>query len=287
MQLCHGVWADFGDVMPVSDLADWEIAALVQPVLGPGCAVAGLSAASMLGIPLLHGTGWLDHVLMESSATRPIPKGPLLAVPQGSQNRGSKDLILRQRRRPVADQPGTWSCVVTGVLETLLALQEWLIGWRSVVAVEHVLTHAVDSLGHPSPMLPEQLDALLATVPAGSRGKARLRLAVARARPHARSPMETVLRLTAVAHGLPEPIYNYRVQLSNGRVVYLDLAWPHLKKAMEYNGQIHHQNWQQYRDEISRFNDVHDDGWDVRFVVIDDLKVPSRLEALLRWARTR
>lgn len=287
MQLCRGVWANFGRVTPPQDLADWEIAALIQPVLGPGSAVAGLSAARMLGIPLMHGTGWLDHVLLESSATRPVPIGPLLAVPHGSQNRGRDDLILRQRRRPIADQSGTWSCVVAGVLETLLALQEWLIGWRSVVAVEHVLTHAVDSMGHPSPMLPEQLDTLLATVPSGSRGKARLRLAIERARPNARSPMETVLRLMAVAHGLPEPVYNHRVQLSNGRVVYLDLAWPQLKKAMEYNGQIHHQNWQQYRDEMSRFNDIRDDGWDLRLVVIDDLQVPSRLEALLRWASTR
>ncbi|MDO5617651.1 hypothetical protein [Kocuria sp.] len=283
VQLAHGLWARFDSPMQRSDLADWEIAALAQPMFGPGSAVAGISAAQMFGIPLMAGMHWLDDVLRESSAARPTPQLPQLAVPESTRNRGRTELSLRRRRRALYDQEGSWDSCVTGGLETLLMLQEWLVGWRSVVAVDHVLSNVVDQFGRPAPLLPETLDRHMAKIPNGARGKARLHLAVERSRPGVRSPMETVLRLFALSCGVEEPIHDYRIVLRNGRLVYLDLAWPHRKKALEYNGEIHQRNWRQYRDEMGRFTDLRDDGWDVRFVVVDDLRDTTRLAALERW----
>lgn len=90
----------------------------------------------------------------------------------------------------------------------------------------------------------------------GTRGKALLFQALNQAAPNVWSPMETVLRLVVIELGVPPPAHNLPVVLSSGRKVYLDLAWKQRRKALEYNGKVHHLNWRQYRDEAGRLNEL-------------------------------
>ncbi|WP_431813688.1 hypothetical protein [Kocuria sp. cx-455] len=89
------------------------------------------------------------------------------------------------------------------------------------------------------------------------------------------SAMETLTRMIALHEGLPPPQLNYPVTV-NGRTFYLDLAWPEFKVAVEYNGRVHAEKVDKYRDEMYRFGLLRDCGWDLTLLVADDLKDPGR-----------
>ncbi|MGZ6675295.1 MAG: DUF559 domain-containing protein [Solirubrobacteraceae bacterium] len=79
--------------------------------------------------------------------------------------------------------------------------------------------------------------------------------------------METRARLLFVLAGLPEPIVNVAVRDENGRTVYrIDLSFPHLKLAIEYDGRHHIVREQQWRNDLARREELEGDGW--RFVVL-------------------
>ena len=87
------------------------------------------------------------------------------------------------------------------------------------------------------------------------------RLALPRVRTDSASRPETWLRLTLVDHGLPEPDRNHEV-CENG--VYLgcvDLAYPALKIAIEYEGEHHLLDPEQWSRDISRYEALRAGGW--------------------------
>ena len=54
------------------------------------------------------------------------------------------------------------------------------------------------------------------------------------------SPMETRLRMLVVLAGLPEPVINLEVRDEDGEVLRkYDLAYPVVKVAVEFDGQVH------------------------------------------------
>lgn len=72
------------------------------------------------------------------------------------------------------------------------------------------------------------------------------------------SVMESVLRLTLERHGLPRPAVNLPVRLHDGRLIYLDLAFPDAKVAVEYDGEHHREQWE--LDSLRRFR-IEEAGW--------------------------
>jgi hypothetical protein len=62
--------------------------------------------------------------------------------------------------------------------------------------------------------------------------------------------------------GMPEPELNHRLRVG-GRVRYLDLAWPDVKVAVEFDGFVPHSVRRVFDDDRSRQNDLVDDDWDV------------------------
>jgi very-short-patch-repair endonuclease len=79
--------------------------------------------------------------------------------------------------------------------------------------------------------------------------------------------METRARLLFVLAGLPEPIVNFAVRDETGRTVYrIDLSFPDLKLAIEYDGRHHIVRQQQWRKDLARREELEGDGW--RFVVL-------------------
>lgn len=80
------------------------------------------------------------------------------------------------------------------------------------------------------------------------------------------SPMETRVRLLLVWAGLPEPIVNLRVTDRTGHARRLDLCYPFLKIAIEYDGRHHIEREAQWNQDLRRRENLEADGW--RFVVI-------------------
>lgn len=65
----------------------------------------------------------------------------------------------------------------------------------------------------------------------------------------------------------------------------LDLAWPESRVAVEYNG-ADHVDRRKYGDELFRKQRLEDNGWKVRFVVLEDLLETHRRQLWLTWLAT-
>lgn len=97
------------------------------------------------------------------------------------------------------------------------------------------------------------------------RGSALVRQAADLVRAGAHSPMETRVRLMFHFAGLPEPRTQYRVGDASC-TYYLDLAWPELMAAAEYDGRQHAESPQQWGHDVGRREWLDENGW--RLIVI-------------------
>jgi Protein of unknown function (DUF559)/AbiEi antitoxin C-terminal domain len=97
------------------------------------------------------------------------------------------------------------------------------------------------------------------------------------AEPLAESPMESRLRLLLLDAGLPPATAQYAVRDARGHFIgRVDLAWPELKLAVEYEGD-HHRERGQFRRDIARLDALRAAGWTVlRFCADDVLRNPAR-----------
>lgn len=104
----------------------------------------------------------------------------------------------------------------------------------------------------------------------------------------AESPMETRSRLVLVRRGLPRPELQYRVYDELGEfIARLDMAYPALKLAMEYDGRGHLEAWQHASD-ARRLNALDAAGWSIlRFTAADVLRTPDIMAAQVRDAILR
>jgi hypothetical protein len=81
------------------------------------------------------------------------------------------------------------------------------------------------------------------------------------------SPMETRLRMLIVLAGLPEPVVDHVLWDDAGGVRYrLDLAYPELRVAVEYDGRQHAQVSRQWHHDLRRREWLDRHGW--RLVVV-------------------
>lgn len=97
------------------------------------------------------------------------------------------------------------------------------------------------------------------------RGGALAREAAQLVRAGSQSPMETRVRLMFRFAGLPEPTTQLRVGDAD-RTYYLDLAWPELKVAAEYDGRQHAESPRQWGHDLGRREWLDGNGW--RLVVL-------------------
>lgn len=103
-----------------------------------------------------------------------------------------------------------------------------------------------------------------------------LRTALALLRPGVESPMESLLRFVLVAAGVPEPEINPTIRLRSGRLVRGDLVDQDARLFIEYDGDQHWQDRQQYQRDLQRTRELQDDGWRVVRVTTDDLRHEHR-----------
>ncbi|MCW2632021.1 MAG: hypothetical protein JWR88_983 [Pseudonocardia sp.] len=99
----------------------------------------------------------------------------------------------------------------------------------------------------------------------------------------AESPPESWLLLAIVDLGFPPPTSNWCVRSSDGRILYrVDLAWPELRIALEYDGYAAHFDREDL--DAARADDLQRRGWIVVRATADDLRCIDRLDTELRLA---
>jgi very-short-patch-repair endonuclease len=144
---------------------------------------------------------------------------------------------------------------------------------------------AVDALIHASGLAMPEI-ASLARRYRGRRGMRRAQAALALVDPGAESPKETWLRLLLIRSGLPRPRTQIPIYDQWGRAeAYLDMGWPELKVAVEYDGEHHRTDRRQYVRDIRRAEMLDDLGWIVVRVVAGDR--PEQIVARVRAAMAR
>lgn len=101
------------------------------------------------------------------------------------------------------------------------------------------------------------------------------------------SPPESWLRLLVVEAGFPPPAVQFPIADRDGVLVYrLDLAWPEIRIALEYDGYEAHVS-RQVQD-AARDADLARRGWLTVRATVDDLRHPRRLlDELTRAFRER
>ncbi len=108
----------------------------------------------------------------------------------------------------------------------------------------------------------------------GTRGLRQLETALELVDPGAQSPRESYLRLFLIDAGLPRPQTQLPVLGVNGMpVAYLDMGWERYMVAVEYDGDHHRSDRQQYVKDIRRGEMLERMGWIVIRVVAEDRRV--------------
>jgi hypothetical protein len=105
----------------------------------------------------------------------------------------------------------------------------------------------------------------------------------------AESPRETALRLLVIRAGFPVPQTQIEVRDAAGRFVgRVDMGWPELQIALEYDGDQHRSDRAQYVRDLRRIEALQRLGWIVVRVIKEDrdAEVLQRLRAAFT-ARTR
>lgn len=86
------------------------------------------------------------------------------------------------------------------------------------------------------------------------------------------SPMESRLRMLLVLAGLPEPVVNLELRDRHGQVVMrLDLAYPGVKLAVEYDGRHHAETSRQWNRDLERREALDRAGWRLLVVTSEGL----------------
>lgn len=203
--------------------------------------VAGRSAAA------LHGARWVDLTPVELLHGN---RNPVQGVKVHTDEVGSGETTL------IDGVP------TTTVVRTALDLACWYPINTAVIAL--------DALVNATGLSLSAVDALVAGQP-GRRGIRRARKSLAMVDGGSQSPKETWLRLLVVSAGLPRPQTQIPIHDGQGNVfAYLDMGWEDIRVAVEYDGEQHRNQRDQYIWDIRRREMLDDAGWLVIRVVAGD-----------------
>lgn len=253
----------FHDIYLLADApVDLAARSRAASLLAPGqCVLSGYSAAELLGAGCAP---------VETNAELTVSGGDFREQPGLTIHR---DLLAAEEITDSGDVP------VTTALRTAWDLARWLPTVEAVVAI--------DALARVGRFAPYAVLRIQDRYPR-ARWRRRVPGVVDLADPRAESPMETRSRLVLVLRGLPRPELQYKVYDERGEfIARLDMAYPWLKLAIEYDGRGHLTAWQQEAD-ARRLNRLDECGWSVRrFTSTDVLRTPDAMAVQVREAIAR
>jgi hypothetical protein len=203
--------------------------------------VAGVAASA------LHGAGWIDAgipVELVWSSTRP-PRGIV----------AREQLLADDETARVAGLP------VTTPVRTAYDLGRYLPRGQAVARL--------DALMRAKPFSTQDVLLLAQRYPA-ARGVRRLRSVLHLIDGGAASPKETWLRLLLVDAGFPTLTTQIPVVDGHRALAMLDMGWPELGVAVEYDGDHHRSDRRQYVKDQWRLRKLAELGWIVIRVIAED-----------------
>ncbi|MET8085514.1 hypothetical protein [Micromonospora sp. NPDC005237] len=214
-------------------------AAAARWVLPPGVVIAGRSAAALYGA---------------ASAADAQPLEVL--VPAGQRFGPVSGFVVHTGTLAITDVAVRQGVPLTTPTRTCWDLAQWLPTEEAVAIVDRFAhQHLVD-------LAQLHTDARAQIGKRGWRSMARV---VDLADAGAESTPESRLRVRIVLAGVTTPVTQFVVERDGKFLARLDLAWPHLKVAVEYDGLWHHDPEQFHRDR-RRLNRLLGEDWIVLHV---------------------
>ncbi len=217
--------------------------------------ICGLAAAA------LHGAKWVDSDVPIEMVS-PNHRAPAGVITRNSTlsddevaNRGSMRLTTVERT--------AFDLALSGRVRKAVAHLD------ALAAATHYKDEDVRELARRHPRLREirRLDGVLDLVDAG-----------------AESPQESRVRLLLLDNGFPWPTTQIPVQGPDGLPrYYLDMGWPDIMVAVEYDGEHHRKDTPSYRRDIVRLEYIQSIGWIVVRVVAGNR--PREIVERVRRAR--
>ncbi|WP_439693688.1 endonuclease domain-containing protein [Curtobacterium sp. SP.BCo] len=221
----------------------------MRPILLPGQFVSHVSAAVLWGLPVPVGDGDAAPVHITSVIPSAQPRRTGVIGHRIAPDRVS---VTERWGVPASTLAALW--IDCGALLTV----DQLVVLGDAVVSEHRCRTTIDDLRR-------------ALVRAGARaGVRRLRAALELVRVGAGSPQETRARLAIVRAGLPEPELQVEIHDDAGWfVARVDMAYPRQRIVIEYEGDHHRTDAEQWASDLRRHREVERLGW-----------------ALVRWSRS-
>lgn len=217
--------------------------------------VCGLAASA------LHGAKWVDDDVPIEMVS-PNHRAPAGVITRNSTlsddevvNRGSMQLTTVERT--------AFDLALSGRVRPAVARLD------ALAAAAHYKNEDVRELARRHPRLREirRLDGVLDLVDAG-----------------AESPQESRVRLLLLDNGFPRPVTQIPVPGPDGLPrYYLDMGWPDIMVAVEYDGEHHRKDTPSYRRDIIRLEYIQSLGWIVVRVVAGNR--PREIVERVRRAR--
>ena len=278
-RVTKGMWAVRGE-----PLTPVERSLLLQQHLGaPGStlSVTGFNALDVLQIPV----GYTEH-WMHQSLKMPLPRimrdftvarDTAHLRWSGARTQTVAPGIKFSKSLGLDAFEGPWGSRIAHPVEALVKVAVHLSQWRIIACLDAMMSlqFVIPGTGVTAELPRPVIEECLNQLPPHSFAVNAVRKALRESHESCFSAMETLTRLIALHEGLPLPQLNYPVEV-NGRTFYVDLAWPEAKIAVEYNGKVHAEEVDKYRDEMYRFALLRDAGWDVTLLVKGDLEKPDR-----------
>ena len=222
--------------------------------------IAGTAAAA------LHGAKWIDdNVTVELIHANP-------RAPQGVLTR--RDILLEDEVQTLAGR------AVTTPERTAFDIGRRAPHRRAVAQLDALARATGFKVGDVLAM---------ARCHRGARGLRQLETVLEIVDPGAQSPRESYLRLLLIDAGLPRPHTQIPVFGVDGLLIaYLDMGWPDLMVAAEYDGDHHRVDRHQYLKDIRRLELLERLGWLIVRVVAEDnpAEVVRRVRCALEARRS-
>ena len=249
----------------------FEIVACCTRRVKPGHRYGGVTAMRLWGLPLPHRWSSSEpiEVMVEQHQAPPKARGV----------KGRRLGVDRARTMILQGQP------VVDPIAAFFSAAATLTVAQAVVVIDALVTtfHEYPGLGPGRPMA--------TLVEVGERlaqwrrfpGSGVVRAALTLSRERVESPKETETRLLIMAARLPEPVVQFVVRRAGRFIGRVDLAYPELKIAIEYEGDGHRVDRRQWRSDIRRQRELEAAGWIVIRVTEADLADGG--ESLLRVLR--
>lgn len=285
-QLARGAW-----VRSAQPLTIYQRSVLLRSHLerrDGQLAITGLTALGMLKLPADQVFGWEERLLEHAPAPRSreyLARSHTTHLAwSGTRVASGQKLTRVSKSLGLPGILGPWDCPLTHPLEALVAAAPVLPLWRITACLDLLLSQQLIAEGRTvfDTLTVSDVEDTLSQLPPRAQSVVRVRRALSLAQGPTISAMETLLRLVVLRCGLPPVESNFPVMM-DGKYVYPDLAWPAERVALEYNGRPHWEDGKTYGDENYRLQRLRDHGWQVRVVVINDLRDPKRRRELLQW----